>query len=126
MDTITAVNDKALTEFDPPLAVEQLVFEVATGALDAWLAADFEYWTKVEADLFPFLRTKEVWVSRGAAVCRVTVVITWDGLEAWKSIDPAWIDAQERRFSDAVGADNYRLVSAEHEVEQYYKISEYR
>ena len=120
------MNDKSLTEFDPPLAVEQLVFEVVTTALDAWLAADFEHWTRVEADLFPFLRTKEVWVSRGETICRVTVVITWDSLEAWQSIDPVRIEEQERHFSGAVGADSYRLVSAEHETAQFYKVNEYR
>jgi uncharacterized protein (TIGR03792 family) len=125
--TIGAVNgDKVLREFDPPLAVEQLVFEVATDAFDAWRAADHEYWTLAEAERFPFLRTKEMWVSRQGPICRVTIVITWDSLEAWQSIDPAWVEDQERRFSEAVGAGNYRLVAAPHETEQFFKISEYR
>jgi len=41
-------------------------------------------------------------------------------------LDPAWIDEQERRFAEVVGADNYRLVHEGHAVDQYDKISEYR
>ncbi len=36
-------NTKRLWEFDPPLAVEQLVYEVRASAWEVWKAAEFEY-----------------------------------------------------------------------------------
>ena len=50
----------------------------------------------------------------------------WESVEAWHSIDAAWLDEQERRFAEAVGADAYRLVAAPHEERQFHKVSEYR
>lgn len=119
-------NDKTLTEFDPPLAVEVLVYEVRASAYERWKAAEFEFWTKGEADRFPFFVSKETWLARGEEWHKVTIVIHWTSVEAWYSIDPVWLDEHERAFAEVVGADNYRLVSAPHEIEQFHKISEYR
>ena len=119
-------NDKVLREFDPPLAVEHLVYEVRAEAFETWKAAEFELWTRGEADRFPFFRGKETWVARGTEHHRVTIVIYWDSFDEWFGIDPVWLEEQERRFADIVGADNYRLVYAAHETERPEKISEYR
>jgi uncharacterized protein (TIGR03792 family) len=125
-DDEMANNKMSLREFDPPLAVEVLVHEVRADAYERWKQADHEFWTIAEAELFPAYAGKEVWLSPGGEFHKVTMIIYWNDLDAWQSIDPAWIEEQERRFSEVVGADNYRLVSESHHVEQYYKVSEYR
>ncbi len=121
-----ANHEMSLREFDPPLAVEVLVHEVRADAYERWLQADHEYWTLAEAELSPAYAGKEVWLCPGDEFHKVTMVIYWDSLDAWQAIDPAWIEEQERRFSDAVGADNYRLVAEGHRIDQYYKVSEFR
>lgn len=119
-------NEKTLTELEVPLAVEHLVYEVEPDAYELWKATEFEMWTKGEADRFPFFVGKETWLHKGDPY-RVSIVIYWTSVEAWHSIDPAWVDQQEAAFAAVVGADNFRLVYAAHEVgEQYFKISEYR
>jgi uncharacterized protein (TIGR03792 family) len=124
---MTWTNTKTLKEFDPPLAVERLVYEVKREAFERWQAVELEMWTKGEADRFPFFLGKETWLQKGEDVYRVSVVIYWESIEAWQSIDPAWLDQQEAAFAEAVGADNVKLVYANFEHgEQYYKISEYR
>lgn len=119
-------NEKVLREFDPPLAVEHLIYEVHPDAYELWKATEFEMWTKAEADRFPFFVGKETWLQK-ADWYRVSIVIYWTSVEAWHSIDPAWLDAQEARFAEVVGADRYRLVYAADETgTQWYKVSEYR
>lgn len=119
-------NTKHLTDLDPPQAVEQLIFEVKPEAFERWRAADFELWTVAEADQFPGFVSKEVWVQPGE-MYTVAIIIHWTSLEEWKSVDMSWVEAQEARFSALVGADNYRLIRAPHELgEQFYKISDYR
>ena len=124
------VNEKQLREFDPPLAVEQLVYEVEQAAYETWKAAEFELWTQGEADRFPFYVGKETWLCKGdpetGAPHKVTIVIYWTSVEEWYSIEPEFLETQERLFSARVGADNYRLVHEGHLVDQYFKISEYR
>ena len=119
-------NEKVLREFDPPLAVEHLVYEVRAEAYERWKAAEFEMWTKGEADRFPFFVGKETWLAKGE-IYRVTIVIYWSSIEAWSSIDPEWLEAQEQAFAEMVGPDTVRLVYAGHEGgDQYFKVSEYR
>ena len=117
---------KQLREFDPPLAVEVLVYEVRADAFERWKAAEFEYWTLGESERFPFYVGKETWLCRGDEHHRVTLVIYWESVEAWHSIDPAWLEEQERRFAEDVGAHNFRLVAGPDLSEQYLKISEFR
>lgn len=112
--------------FDPPHAIEVMVFEVRDDALDAWLAADHEFWSVAEAERFPFYVGKETWVRPGEGLHEVTVVITWSDRGAWEAIDRGWVEEQERRFADAVGADAYRVVAEPHLAAQYLKVSEYR
>jgi uncharacterized protein (TIGR03792 family) len=119
-------NDKTLRELDPPLAVEVLVYEVRADAYERWKAAELEYWTTAEADRFPFYAGKETWLCPGEEVHKVTIVIYWESLEAWRSVDPDWLAEQERQFAEVVGADSYRLVHEGHLVDQYFKVSEYR
>jgi uncharacterized protein (TIGR03792 family) len=121
-----STDGKQLREFDPPLAVEVLVYEVRADAYERWKAAEYEYWTLGEAERFPFYVGKETWLARGDEFHRVTIVIYWESVEAWHSIDSGWLEEQERRFAEVVGADAYRLVAAPHEQEQFHKISEYR
>ena len=118
--------DQSLVEFDPPHAVEVMVFEVRTDRLDAWLAADHALWTIPESERFPFYVDKEVWVSPGEEETRVTLVITWSDEVAWKAIDPVWVAAQQARFDEVVGAETYRLVHEEHEVRAHYRVREFR
>lgn len=125
--TVTWTNKKTLTEFNPPLAVERLVYEVRPEAYERWKAVEFEMWTKGEADRFPFFLGKETWLQKTDDVYRVTVIIYWQSLEEWRAIDPEWLDQHEAAFAAAVGAENVTLVYANFEHgEQYYKISEYR
>ena len=124
--TERARSGKQLREFDPPLAVEVLVYEVRADASERWKSAEYEYWTIGEAERFPFYVGKETWLARGAEWHKVTIVIYWESVEAWHSIDPAWLDEQERRFATVVGADCYRLVSGPDQHEQFHKISEFR
>lgn len=119
-------NEKTLREFDPPLAVEQLVYEVRAEAFEKWKAAEFEFWTKGEADRFPFFLGKETWVCKGPEFHKVTIIIYWTSVEDWYSIDKDWLEEQERQFAEVIGADNVRLVGEGHLVDQYYKVSEYR
>ena len=123
---MTWKNEKRLHELDAPLAVEHLVFEVQADAFETWKAAEFEFWTKGLADRFPSFAGKETWVAKRDGIFKVTVVIYWTSVEEWHAIDPVWLEEHERRFAEVVGADNVRLVSEGHTVDQYYKMSEYR
>ena len=121
------VNTKQLYPMDPPLAVEHLVYEVRASVFDHWRATEFEMWTKGEADRFPGFVGKETWVKDLGEWRQVSIVIYWRTLDDWLGIDPAWLDAQEARFAEIVGADNVRLVSAGHDDgHHWFKISEYR
>lgn len=121
------VNTKQLYELDPPVAVEQLIYEVRATAYDVWKAAEFVMWTQAEADRFPGYLGKETWLQDLGEWYRVSIVIYWRTLEDWLGIDPAWLEAQEAAFAEAVGAGNYRLVQAGHDTgAHYFKISEYR
>ena len=119
-------NEKQLYELERPLAVEHLVYEVRAEAYETWKAADYEFWTRGEADQFPSFRGKDIWLQKGEWY-KITILIYWDSFEDWFAIDHGWIDRQEQRFAEVVGADNYRLVYAGHETpDRFYKISEYR
>lgn len=119
-------NEKTLRVIDPPQAVEHLVFEVRTDAFERWKEAEFEFWTKGEADRFPFFLGKETWVCPGPEWTKVTIIIYWTSVEDWYSIDPEWLAEHERKFAEVVGADTVRLIGEGHLVDQYHKISEYR
>jgi uncharacterized protein (TIGR03792 family) len=120
------VNTKQLYEIDPPLAVEQLIYEVRTEAFDHWREVEFEMWTKGEADRFPGFLGKETWVMDLGEWRRVSIVIYWRTLDDWLTIDPVWLDAHEAEFQRRVGADNVRFVAAGHDTgAHYFKVSEY-
>ena len=120
-------NHKTLREFEPPLAVEQLIYEVDEAAFETWKSAEFDIWTKGEADRFAFYRGKETWLERRGGSYLVTIIIYWDSVEQWHSIDPEWLEATERHFEEVVGAGNHRLVSGPHLADRrVFKISEYR
>lgn len=120
-------NTKRLWEFDPPLAVEQLVYEVRASAWEVWKAAEFEYWTLGEADRFPALLGKEMWRQDLGEWYRVSIVLYWRTLDDWLGIDHAWLESVEASLVARVGADTYRLVHAGHETgAHWFKVSEYR
>lgn len=120
-------NTKRLFEFDPPIAVEQLVFEVRASAFKAWKAAEHTTWTTGEGDRFPALLRKETWLQDLGEWYRVSIVIYWRTLDDWLGIDQEWLDATEASFAQTVGADNVRLVHTGHDTgAHYFKISEYR
>ena len=118
--------DRALRTFDPPHAVEVMVFEVRSDTVDGWLEADHEIWTLPESERFEFYVDKDVWVSPGTEWTRVTLVITWSDEAAWKAIDPDWVAAQQEFFDEVVGADTYRLVHEAHEVRARYRVRSFR
>jgi uncharacterized protein (TIGR03792 family) len=121
------VNTKQLHELDPPVAVEQLVYEVRASAFEHWKATEFEMWTTWEADRFPGYLGKELWLQDLGEWYRVSIVIYWRTLDDWLGIDAELLDAQEAAFAEIVGADNYRLVQTGHDTgAHYFKLSEYR
>lgn len=120
------INTKTLRAVDPPLAIEQLVFEVRTEVFATWQEVEFEMWTLALADRFPALLHKETWVQDLGDWKRVSIVIHWRTLEEWLGIDPVWLEAQEAAFSQRIGPDNVRLVGWGHETGAHYrKISDY-
>jgi uncharacterized protein (TIGR03792 family) len=108
-----------------PLAVEHLVFQVNPERLEEWLALDHEIWTLGEAERWPGLVRKEVWLNANVPG-EVHCVIYWSDYDLWMSIDPAWLAWNETRFADRFGAEDVRFVRADHEEGiQCYKISEF-
>jgi uncharacterized protein (TIGR03792 family) len=121
------VNNRQLHEFEAPPAIEHLVYDVRAGSFERWKAIEFEMWTKALADRSPGLLHKETWVQDRGEWLRISIVIHWRTLDDWQRFDPAWLDAQEAAFQEAVGVDNVRLVQVGHDTgRHYFKISEYR
>lgn len=113
------------TRYAKPLAVEHLVFQVNPARLEEWLALDHELWTLGEAEQWPALVRKEVWLN-AAMPGEVHCVLYWSDYDAWQAIDPAWLAWNEQRFADRFGTEDARFVRADHETgNQCYKISEF-
>ena len=112
-------------KYDEPPAIEHLVFQVKPERLDEWLALDHELWTVGEAERWPGLLRKEVWLNR-TVPGEVHCIITWQSLELWFAIDAQWLAENEQKFAARFGPEDYKFVRADHEEGiQCFKISEF-
>ncbi|ONI47073.1 hypothetical protein AN644_01735 [Candidatus Epulonipiscium fishelsonii] len=111
-----------LTRFENPDAVEHLVFKVKPELVEKFIELDHEIWTK-ELEKCPALVSKEVWVAKDG---ELHSIICWSSYEEWKAIDHDALSETQKRFDDAFGAENYEFVAAYHDVNQCYKITEYK
>jgi len=107
---------------EPPLAIEQLVFQVEPEHLDRWLELDHQIWTVGLAQWTGFVG-KETWINQDKPG-EITAIIYWTSLECWKSIDPEWVARTDEAFKQAVGNVDWKLVRTSHRNEQFFKISE--
>lgn len=74
-------NTEQLFEVDPPVAVEQLVYEVRATAYESWRAAEHVMWTTALGDRFPAMLRKETWRQDLGEWYRVSIVVYWRTLE---------------------------------------------
>ena len=112
------------TRYEQPQAVEHLVFQVKPDSLEAWLALDHELWTLGESQAWPGMVRKQAWLNR-LTPGEVHCVIYWRDHQSWMAIAPEWLAANEQRFAERFGADDYRYVRSDHEAGmQCFKISE--
>ncbi len=110
---------------EKPQAVEHLVFQVNPERLEEWLELDHELWTVGESQAWPGMIRKEVWVN-SLVPGEVHCILYWRDLDLWLAIDQHWLAENEARFAARFGANDYRLVRADHEDGGVcYKISEY-
>jgi uncharacterized protein (TIGR03792 family) len=84
--------------------VEELTFEMEAELLDRWLAREAGTWDGFLAAQDGFLG-KEVWLAPDAGEakvgrCTVRVQIWWASHAQWKSVDPAGVEAADRRMGD--------------------------
>ena len=86
--------------YDPPMAIEQLFFEVDPEKLDCWLEIDHEVWTAGLAE-WPGFAGKEVWINQDRPG-EITVIVYWTSYEKWKSIDPEWVARTDAAFRQAL------------------------
>ena len=111
-----------LQTYDPPMAIEQLVFEVDPEHLARWLEIDHEIWTAGLAECEGFAG-KEAWL-HGDRPGEVTMVIYWTSLECFESVDRAWIARIDEAFTRAVGDVEWKLIKVKHHEDQYFKVNE--
>jgi uncharacterized protein (TIGR03792 family) len=108
-----------------PLAVEHLVFQVKPERLTEWLELDHEIWTLGEAQRWPGLLRKEVWLNSNVPG-EVHCIIHWSDYDLWMAIDPQWLADNEKKFIARFGEEDFKFVRSDHEDGiQCYKISEF-
>jgi uncharacterized protein (TIGR03792 family) len=92
----------------PPIAVEELTFNVDTKAIDAFLRLDDQVWTAHLAEQPGFLG-KESWVADAADTTgdnrgkrEVKLVIRWRSLADWQGVPKEGLAATDARFAAAM------------------------
>jgi uncharacterized protein (TIGR03792 family) len=111
-----------LHTYDPPLVIEQLVFEINPELQGRWLELDHQIWTSLLAGCDGFAG-KETWIDPDRSG-EITLVIYWTSLACWQSIDPGLLAKTQAAFDLAIGEGNSRLVRLAHKEQQLYKLNE--
>ncbi len=111
-----------MKRYKKPEAVEQLILHVKPELVERWIELDHEIWTEGLAK-WPGFAGKEVWVN-GDRPGEVMAVVYWSDFDLWKAIDTEWLMETDRRFNEAFGAGNARLVEEVHKRNQFYKVCE--
>jgi uncharacterized protein (TIGR03792 family) len=105
-------------------AIECLVFEVKPDLIGRFIEMDHEYWTLFLKDQPGFI-SKEIWVNKSKPG-EVTAIICWNSLEEWKSIPAEELIETDKKFSEAFGKENSKIVKCLHSDNELYKVREYR
>jgi len=97
--------------------IEYLRFQVQPGFQARFLELDEELWTK-SLSQNPGFHKKEVWLNPEDPTDLV-VIVWWSNREQWKSITPEEVEAIDKKFAEAIGPGNSKLVEAKE-----YRLSE--
>ncbi len=112
-----------LEKLSSPQAVEQLVIEVhPPSAVERWLEADHEVWSKGLA-IEPGYVRKEVWQSRERPG-RLTVNIYWKDMASWKSVSTERLVELDRACNEMLAPFTAEIVEEPHLVDQNFLIAE--
>ncbi|MCR9254408.1 MAG: TIGR03792 family protein [bacterium] len=110
--------------YEPGQAVEYLVFEVNPSKVKEFTQLEHEIWSQMLSE-YPGFISKEIWLNEDKP-SEVTVIIYWESVKLWKSVPEDAIMGSIRKFDEAIGAENYKLVEERHLDNKWFKISEFR
>jgi uncharacterized protein (TIGR03792 family) len=111
-------------KIEPGYAVEYLVFEVNPALIDRFIEMDHHYWTLFLKEQPGFI-SKEIWVNKSKPG-EVTAIIYWNTPEEWKSIPVEKLMETDKKFSEAFGEENSKIVKCLHNDNELCKVREYR
>jgi uncharacterized protein (TIGR03792 family) len=92
------------------MVIEWLKFMVAPQSREKFIEKDAEIWTSLLAS-YPGFLGKEVWLNPEIPE-EVVLIIYWKTQDEWKSIPHSVLEETERKFSQAIGEYEYRLLEA--------------
>lgn len=95
------------------MVIEWLSFSVKPELREKFIAEDEKIWTTALATNDGFLG-KEIWIDPNLTD-RIYLVVRWQTKEQWNAVPRDLLQATEAKFSETIGADNYKLF----EVKEY-------
>lgn len=119
-----SASDEKVKVYEPGHAVEYLVFEVNPSKVKEFTQLEHEIWSQMLSE-YPGFISKEIWLNEYKP-SEVTVIIYWESIKLWKSVPEDAIMESIRKFDEAIGAENYKLVEERHLDNKWFKISEFR
>lgn len=93
------------------MIIEWLGFAVKPKFREKFIIQDRDIWTPILANVAGFV-SKEIWFDP-ARDDRVYIVVRWQSREQWKAISHKLLEETEKRFTLAIGADNYQMIESQ-------------
>ncbi|MEB3342528.1 TIGR03792 family protein [Okeania sp.] len=101
------------------MIIEWLQFKIEESVKKEFIQKDGEIWTSFLALQTGFLK-KEVWFNSDKSD-EIIIIVYWENREKWKSISQVLLAQTELKFREALGVENYSLLSSkEYELDTTY------
>ena len=113
-----------LTNYEQPLVVEELVFQIDPDRLQAYLDGDFEIFTK-GLEKYPGFCGSEIWVSADRPGY-VRNIVFWKDQQSFQAVDSAWTIQADAELAALVGEGKMKLIEQSHTINQMMKVRDYR
>lgn len=92
------------------MVIEWLKIQVSEPLRETFIQKDEEIWTATLSQ-HPGFMGKEVWLSTENPT-EVVMVIQWADFNSWEAVPTDVLEATEKRFSEALGANTYQIVES--------------
>ncbi len=100
------------------MVIEWLKVQVDPPLREKYIQKDDEVWTK-QLSQYPGYLSKEVWIDP-IHTDIVVLVIRWATRDAWKAVPAEALESTEKRFTQAMGGGNYKIIeTGEYQVRKF-------